>query len=592
MLPGLTDLAAARLDQLLADDAVPGRSGEGGGAHTGHRGLAAAVRAAVVVPLARGERPSPEVAAAAGRWLGRLEDLQTPTGLFGSGDNLQSPPDSSFTVNDVATIVALLRGPAREAWDPRLRERLETVLRRVLPALVAGGVHTPNHRWELASALAATGRLLADDAAIDRARDWLGEGIDVDADGLYSERSPNYASAVTGPSLLTLARELPDEGLAGIVHRNLHATLDLTNPDGRTESHYSRRQDQRALTFPLGPFLAPLARFAGTCERCARGARLALLTPHVDAVGVLALAALDDDVRSGLDRAAGVPLRLVPDHGERLFADARLWRRWRGEEWTVVDGGSDVPATGQIASGLAANPTFARLRRAGVEIASLRLSRTFFGLGPFRAETLTIEDAENARVGDVAGAGGLGDGTVDGARVLRLDETVRAGYYQPLAERERRADAVYALEHEGRFAAAMSFASREVDELELRTTIRIADAPDAVVLDIETEGTGAWHALEIALASPVVVSGAVALDGHHLRLVDRAWLRAPGSADGLEVVAEPAASTSLPAEYDPGERYTHLGGTDALGGLRLYAAWSSPGRQRLTFRVAAPTRDG
>ena len=34
--------------------------------------------------------------------LGRLRDLQSPGGTFRSGDNVDSPPDSAFTLNDLA----------------------------------------------------------------------------------------------------------------------------------------------------------------------------------------------------------------------------------------------------------------------------------------------------------------------------------------------------------------------------------------------------------------------------------------------------------------------------------------------------------
>lgn len=585
MLPGLIAAARADLADLLASDAAP----EQQTGQSGHRRLMAAVGACVVVPLAEGTDPGPDVVAAAQRWLTRLTQLQAPSGLFSSSVNLESPPDSAFTINDVTTTLALLRGPAREAWgddDDDVPARLTALLRRALPALIAGGVHTPNHRWELASALAAAGRLLGQDAALARARDWLGEGIDVDSDGLYSERSPNYAAYVSDPSLLVLADTLPSDALRAIVHRNLHATLDLATPAGSTEALYSRRQDQRELGFPLGPFLGPFARFAAGCDRCARGAHLASLTADVSAASVLALAALHTEVAEGLDRAAATSPVLTPDHGERIFPVAGLWRRWRGPDWTVVYGGSDVPATGRVASGLATNPTFARFARAGVEVASLRLSRGFFDVGPFRAATIEAP----ADTPDDAPAGALPDGETPGGgaapvRRLRLIETLRASYYQPLAAADRRADGRYPLEDEGRFSAALGFSARDSDEHELRTTVTITDAPNEVVVEIETAGVATWQSLEIALAPGVAVTGAVELDGDRFRLVESARVRRPGAAGALELAADPPGSVTLPAAYDPGERYTHLGGTDALGGIRLYAAWRSPGLQRIAIRV-------
>ena len=69
----------------------------------------------------------------------------------------------------------------------------------------------------------------------------------------------------------------------------------------------------------------------------------------------------------------------------------------------------------------------------GLAVGSVRLSREFFGLGPFRAQEMSVA----------------------GDRVL-LHEEVSAAYYQPLPAASLRADGRYGLEHEGRFAAAMS----------------------------------------------------------------------------------------------------------------------------------------
>ena len=85
------------------------------------------------------------------------------------------------------------------------RQRLEQVLRKAGPAIAAGGVHTPNHRWEIAAALARTHHLFPDRRYAARIDDWLDEGIDATPDGIYSERSSTYASEVTNHCLLAIA---------------------------------------------------------------------------------------------------------------------------------------------------------------------------------------------------------------------------------------------------------------------------------------------------------------------------------------------------------------------------------------------------
>lgn len=579
--PDLVRSARATLDAHLRADGPVATDA----ALAGHRGWMRAVKAAVVVGLAGHASPGDETGAT--RWLSHLEALQLPGGLLAAGDNLASPPDSAFTITDVAATAAALRRPtaAAAAWitgaaGAEIGSRLEEVLRRAAPALVAGGVHTPNHRWELAGALAGAAPLLtpsAAAAAVRRAREWLDEGVDIDIDGLYSERSANYAAYVSGPALLLLAERLGRNTLREAVHANLHTVLDLTTPRGSTETVHSRRQDQQDARFPLGPFLTVFARFAQVCDRCRHATAWAMRLPGVDAVEALRHCLAGEDTAAGLGLAS--ELATSPDaelaavalgSGERTWHGARLWRRWGGGDWTLVYGGSDVPAAGRVASGLACNPTFVRLARGDLEVASVRLSRDFFGLGPFRPTNLVVQ----------------------GDRVV-LSETLAAGYYQPLPVDSRRADGDYTLEFEGRFASAMAFSQRPRDELRLETQVVVDVGPDGVDLEIRTTGPATGHALEIAFADDVQVEGAEPLGPSAHRLAATpAVVRGVGSA--LTVSALPGGDTS-PAVYSPGEAYELLGGSDAVGGTRLYVTWSSPGTQRIALRIrreSGPTRVG
>jgi hypothetical protein len=522
---------------------------------SGHRGVMRAIKKSVVLALHPDSSRvgDPALVRAASERAAELEALQAADGLFAGGDNLASPPDSAFTINDAALIVRILQGAA---WPDDLRERLTRILRAAAPALRTGGVHTPNHRWELAAALARCGVLLADPALLDRAREWLSEGIDVDDDGLYSERSPNYASRVSNPSLTVLADLLDRPDLLDVVHRNLHAQLDLTGRDGTVETVHSRRQDQHD-PFPLGPFLGQLTRAAlhHSCARCADGARRAADAPGVPAIDVLAERLLDPALAAPLPPGSGA------SRG-RHFRDARLLRETRRNTEFTVYGGSDVPAAGRIASGLACNPTFLRMRAGAVAVESLRLSRDFFGLGPFRAEEMSMT----------------------GDRIV-LRETVRAAYYQPLPPPARREDGGYALEHEGRFAARMSFSQRSTDPVTLTTTIDVHLRDDGADLAITTEGPATAHALEIALSPDAELTGAIPLgDGRFELVAGTATYARDG--DTLHIGPGAGSGADRPPVYRPGEAYTVAGGTDALGGTRLYLTWRSPGTVTVALRRA------
>jgi hypothetical protein len=470
----------------------------------------------------------------------RLRELQGPSGLFAGGDNVDSPPDSAFSINDLADALLLLRQGAAspssaspnetpagtthqpaaaprsappsatpvdhphqpgttpchaspsnthaeqaqqsdfaprsaslsetpaghphqpaaargsaipsemsntptdvvgvQAEDParRLAELLEKLLADATPALTRGGVHTPNHRWELSAALARLHRLRPQAELAARVGEWLAEGID----------SANYAAHVSNPSLLTIADVFDRPELADVVERNLDATLDLLLPDGSVETVLSRRQDQRHRMM-LADHLLPLRRVARRRGRgdLAWAAGLALAQGIVSPAEAATRIALDPGI------ALELPAATPPDRPrQRVFGAAGLLMDHRVTTTAVVFGGSDYARHRRIRSGLANSPTFLRLFAGAAVLDSVRLTRTFFGLGPFRGDRLAV--------------------TPDGTSVT-LTETVAASYFQPLAPGDRDAGGSYRLADEGRFSAAMDFDRRRRDEVTLTTTIRV-----------------------------------------------------------------------------------------------------------------------
>ncbi|GHH67568.1 hypothetical protein [Promicromonospora soli] len=521
----------------------------------GHRELMRMVATAVALRILRPGAVASRRVDTALTLAERLASLQEPGGLFSSDGNLQSPPDSAFTLNDVGITLTALERAADPALAP-LEQQLRGIAQRAVPALVTGGVHTPNHRWEVGAALV---RLRAfDERAIARAQQWLAEGVDADRDGLYSERSANYAAFVSNPSLHVLAEGLQRPDLLEIVHDNLHSQLALTDADGVVETVFSRRQDQGG-QIPLEVFHTQLRRFAlGGCATCTAGA--ARSEPRDGAVAAIAL--LEVLTEPQLD--APLPAPPMPSASERVrhFADVGLLVAERGPERWVVYGGSDVPHAGRVGSGLAGDPTFLRFRSGAAVVRSLRLSRVFFGLGPFRAEALQVAD--------------------DG--VARLHERVTAGYYQPMAEGRRRADGRYRLVSDGRFSASMAFDERARDDVELVTDVVVHGGSAGVELQVTTSGAATRWSLELALGDGVLAGvEQVSTDGYRMA-GHAAELRSGDDAIVIETSVDP--EPEVVGTYEPGEAYTFLGGTDALGGPRLYLTGTSPGTWTLTLRPA------
>ncbi|MGC4972743.1 hypothetical protein ACLQ2D_07535 [Streptomyces sp. DT199] len=532
-----------------------------------HRALARRVKTLVAVyrspdSVLHGSR---EAVAAATTHLRALRAAQTTTGLFAGGDNVQSPPDSGFTVNDVCDAHVLAAGAG-----PELREvtaALADIADAASAGLLTGGVHTPNHRWELCAALARLHRSFPDDRLLDRVGEWLAEGVDIDAEGLYSERSANYAAHVSNPSLLLLADVLGRADLRDAVERNLATTLDLIRPDGTVETVLSRRQDQNH-PFPLAPYLPHYRLLAIRTGRgdFSRAARLAA-AGGIDDPDLLAETLLTPDLCRVLPEPAAEPLPR-----DRYITSARLAARASATAHTVVYGGSDVPEHRRIRSGLACNPTFLRLFAGDAVLDAVRLSRGFFDLGPFRAADVQ-QHADNR---------------------YRLTETLTAAYYQPLSPDRRRNDGAYRMADEGRFSAAMAFPDRPRDEVSHTTHVEVDLLEDGADLRIDISGPRVPWSLELTFRPGGVPEGAVPLGegrwcltaGPMTYRVGDDEIRVEADVESGEPLAGPDRSDVL--RYDPGQDYSVVGGTDATTGNRVYIGGLGPHTLTLALRAHRP----
>ncbi|HWU80832.1 MAG TPA: hypothetical protein VN158_12295, partial [Caulobacter sp.] len=498
--------------------------------------------------------------------LAKVEGAQHDDGTFISGGNRHSPPDAAFLIEDMSVMVGGLRAD-RLAQSQALAARLLAMMRKAGPTLATGGIHTPNHRWELCAALAKIDRIDPKPAYRARIDEWLAEGVDIDGDGFYSERSSIYASEVSNPSLLVLAR-LP--GLAGVrdhVRRNLETTMALAEPfGGEVETAQSRRQDQDQRKQTLHAYylqyremalLDDDSRFAGVARWIERNESRRLADTLADFIN-----------QPELTRPLPAETHPFVDL-KRHFKAVGLVRERRGPISASLYAGSDWYADGKasaffntIGSGLATNPTLIRLWKGGLALEAVRLIPDFFNMGHFRPSDIEMDP----------------DGSV------RMGGELAVPYYLPLPADRRRPDGAYALSPsvDGRFNSALDFSHRPVSFRRLGVQIRIDPEPNGYRVLFESSGEEAVDmTIELTLRDGGVLEGARQLSdgGFHLvegqasyRLGDERLLIAPGNGDG-------------PVKVSAGETYSWAGGRPRLLGRQLYITGRTPLRYelRLTF---------
>jgi hypothetical protein len=397
-----------------------------------------------------------------------FRDALNPEGLLDAG-NLSSPPDTGFVVDALSASLRVIRTRGDEQME-KTGDALRQFLLRVGDALVKGGVHTPNHRWVVCCALARIHSLFPDTRYVGRIDDWLGEGIYQDADGLFAERSPNYARVEVN-AFLTMARLLHRPQLLEPVRNYLTANLYLMQPDGELEVVNSRRQDQ---TRPV-----QVANF------CLEYRYMAILdrNPAFAAVARLIAASAGENLVEGSNPVIYFLeepslLQPLPEGGEvpsdfsKVFANSHLVRIRRGDRAASIYGGIDMPQG--IASGLAHNPTFFNFRKGRAILDSVRMGGRFFSLGVFRAQGIHAE--ENRFI---------------------LYERFEAPYYQPLPKEQRNVEGDYALTpaKDGRFWSKMDFPNRPMSNVQvLDQKVTVVEVPRGLEpsggFDLHLEITG------------------------------------------------------------------------------------------------------
>lgn len=158
--------------------------------------------------------------------------------------NLFSAPDTAFLVLTLAREAKLMRKQKLTEREGAFLDRLLCVLHRMGEGMLAGGFHTPNHRWVLSAALSMLNGLMPDRRYLERVELFLAEGIDCNEDGEYTERSAGGYNEINNRALLILAQETGKMELLTNVKRNLEMMPAYFYPDFSVFTQNSTRQDK------------------------------------------------------------------------------------------------------------------------------------------------------------------------------------------------------------------------------------------------------------------------------------------------------------------------------------------------------------
>lgn len=389
----------------------------------------------------------------------KLLVAQHADGTIDSG-NLFSPPDTGFVVQTVSTALTVLQ----RMNLPQLSSAIGKLGKFVLAAgeaLSTGGIHTPNHRWVVSSALAQINALFPSPKYVDRIDDWLGEGVYCDADGQFAERSTGIYSRVIDNALITMSRLLHRPQLLEPVRRNLAMTLFYMHPNGELETVGSRRQDQTLVAWISNYYLQ--YRYMAIKDHNGQFAAAARLAEEIGLDHAEAKIPLIEFLEEPLYREKLPNPETLPSDYARFFGNSALARIRRADISATVYGGSDWPLG--VASGLASNPTFFNFRKGKAVLESVRFIPNFFSEGAFRSDGMKLE----------------------GNRYL-LHQDVHVPYYQPLPKQLRNPQGDYPLTPAGnRFWSKMNFPQRpksNIQTLEQRVTVTENDGVFELAFDV------------------------------------------------------------------------------------------------------------
>lgn len=481
---------------------------------------------------------------------------QYSDGTVDAGGNRQSPPDTAFVLEYLCSAAMVLKHNKQKNLDS-VKEKLKKFIQNAGEAMITGGVHTPNHRWVVSAALANINSLYPDVRYINRIEQWLAEGVYLNQDGHYSERSGIY-SAVIDKALITMARLLNKPELLNMVQKNLTTTYYYTEANGDLVTVDSKRQDQ-FMDITVTKFYLQYRYMAIHTGNPMFTYMVNLIEKNPDfAHYILSDSLIAFMENPELQQQIPAEVKLENDF-EKFFVLSNLARIRRGKTSITLFGGNDIPV--QIVSGRSSNPNFLMYRKGDAILKYLRLSSSFFRMGYFSSEG--IEKTGNKYI---------------------LKETKEADYYQPLAEEFRKADGDYQLSEskDRRFWNKMDFENRTASNVKKQTTvIEIEENNGALSLDFKVDGPPNIEiTIELCFKEGTEIAGAT-LGEKGNYFLKSGFAKASMGTDSIEL--GPGICEHQNVNNLDSEEYTYHQGTLHTDGVHVYITGFTPFQHKMTI---------
>lgn len=497
-----------------------------------------------------------EVAAYLEKIVRFLLQEQRPDGTMNAG-NLESPPDTAFLVELLCAGTSLLVEEDAKALE-EVKSGVKQFLLKAGNALAVGGVHTPNHRWVISAALARLNALYPNEKYVNRIHDWLGEGIYIDSDGHFLERSRNY-SEVVDRALITISRLLELPSLLEPVRKNLSMTYYYMEPNGELVTVDSRRQDQYSSKSMVSYYMH--YRYLSIRDQNHKFAGICKLIEQLEGFENILNYALVDFMEVPLLQQELPKSTPPPTDFEKFFTTSHLARIRRGDSSTTIFGGVDWPLI--IASGRSNSPNFFSFRKGDAVLKYMRLSSQFFSMGYFRSEGLKKESAQYV-----------------------LHQKLEVPYYQPLPQDKRRQDGDYALTPsiDDRFWNKMDFADRptsNIKTLETTVTVEEKDGVNKVTFQVDGEEEVAVT-IELCFEEGGELSGVSRAEGEE----DNFFLEegtGEYKAGDNSIQFGPGTIAHRSIHHLEGEKYSSHFGSLRTDGKHVYLTGITPFKHTLTF---------